>query len=107
MLEELTASRESRRRAWENLQEFRWVIKDTIGIDLPPPRKTIDSEGSLIVDAVRKAVRERQAALADLVRAIRAFRYAAEHPLNKQESGYAQALHELHTAIDRAERFLQ
>ena len=35
------------------------MIKDTTGIDLPPPpRKTIDAEGSLIVDAVRKAVRE-------------------------------------------------
>jgi hypothetical protein len=79
-------------------QEIRWVIKDTTGIDLPPPpRKTINSEGGLIVDAFRKAVRERQAVLADLVRAIRAFRYEAEHPLNKQESGYAQALHELHT----------
>jgi hypothetical protein len=27
MLEELTASRSSRRRAWENLQEIRWVLK--------------------------------------------------------------------------------
>jgi hypothetical protein len=79
MLEELTASRQAWRRAWENLQEIRWVIKDTTGIDLPPtPRKTIDAEGSLIVDAVRKAVRERRAALADLVHAIRAFRHADE-----------------------------
>jgi hypothetical protein len=84
------------------------VIKDTIGIDLPPPpQKTIDSEGSLIVDAVRKAVRERQAALADLVHAIRSFRQADEHPLNQQGSGYAQSLHELHRAIDRAEGLVQ
>lgn len=107
LLEELTASRQSRKRAWENLQEIRWVIKDTTGIDLPPPRKTIDAEGSLIVDAVRKAVRERQGALTDLIRAIRAFQNADQHPLNKQESGYAQVLHKLHGAIDRAERLVQ
>jgi hypothetical protein len=43
--------------------------------------------------------------LADLIRAIRAFR--DEHSLNKQQSAYAQVLHELHRAIDRAEGLLQ
>jgi hypothetical protein len=28
LLDELEASRASRRRAWENLQEIRWVFKD-------------------------------------------------------------------------------
>jgi hypothetical protein len=37
LLDELEASRRSRRRAWENLQEIRWVLKDTAGMDLPPP----------------------------------------------------------------------
>jgi hypothetical protein len=84
------------------------VIKDASGIYLPsPPRKTIDAEGSLIVDAVRNAVRERQGALADLVQAVRAFQNANQHPLNKQEYGYAQVLHKLHRAIDRAEGLVQ
>jgi hypothetical protein len=60
------------------------VIKDTTGFELSPQaRKIIDSQGCLIVDAVHKAVRERQAALAHLTRAIRAFWNAAEHPLNQ------------------------
>ena len=47
ILDELKASRASRKRAWEVLQEIRWVLKDTTGIDLPAPaRKTIDLEGS-------------------------------------------------------------
>jgi hypothetical protein len=29
LLDELEASRRSRRRGWENLQEIRWVSKDT------------------------------------------------------------------------------
>jgi hypothetical protein len=37
LLDELEASRASRRRAWENLQEIRWVLNDTTGIELPPP----------------------------------------------------------------------
>jgi hypothetical protein len=36
LLDELQASRASRRRAWENLQEIRWVLKDSAGMDLPP-----------------------------------------------------------------------
>jgi hypothetical protein len=29
----LEASRASRRRSWENLQEIRWVVKDTVGVE--------------------------------------------------------------------------
>ena len=64
LLDERDASRASRKPAWENLQEIRWVIKDTCGIELPPPaRKTIDLEGRLVKDGVRKALRDRQDAL--------------------------------------------
>jgi hypothetical protein len=31
LLDELEASRASRKRAWENLQEIRWVLKDSAG----------------------------------------------------------------------------
>jgi hypothetical protein len=49
LLEELAASRASRKRAWENLQELRWVLKDAAGVELPPPaKKTIDLEGRLV-----------------------------------------------------------
>jgi hypothetical protein len=56
LLDELKASRASRRRASENLQEIRWVLKDTVGIELPPPaRKTIDLEGRVVkVEAFRE-----------------------------------------------------
>ena len=46
-----------RMRAWENLQEIRWVLKDAAGVELPPPaRKTIDLEGRIVKDGVRKTV---------------------------------------------------
>jgi hypothetical protein len=32
-----TGEPEAPSRAWENLQEWRWVLKDTAGIELPPP----------------------------------------------------------------------
>jgi hypothetical protein len=51
LLDERDASRASRRRAWENLQEIRWVMKDTCGIELSPPaKKTIDLEGRVVKD---------------------------------------------------------
>ena len=37
--DEVEASRRSRKRAWENLAEIRFVLKDTAGVDLPPPRE--------------------------------------------------------------------
>ena len=67
LLDEREASRGSRKRAWENLQEIRWVIKDIAGIDLPPPaRKTIDPEGRVVKDGVRTVLRDRLAAHASV-----------------------------------------
>jgi len=109
MLDELEASRASRRRAWENLQEIRWVLKDTTGIELPPPaRKSIDLEGRVVKDGVRKALRDRQLGLTELVHAIRHFRQIADSkPLTLQGSEYPQAVQELNKAIDRADGLLQ
>jgi hypothetical protein len=108
MLDELEASRASRKRAWDVLQEIRWVLKDTAGIEIPPPaRKTIDLEGRLVKDTVRKALKDRQNALTDLVHAIREYRKLADKPLTLQGSEYAHAVLELNKAIDRAEGLLQ
>jgi hypothetical protein len=55
VLDELEASRASRKRAWENLAELRLVLKETTGTELPPPaRNTIDLEGRIVKDGVRK-----------------------------------------------------
>jgi hypothetical protein len=108
LLDELEASRASRKRAWEVLQEIRWVLKDTAGIELPPPaRKTINLEGRLVKDTVRKALKDRQNAITDLIHAIREYRKLADKPLTLQGSGYAHAVLELNKAIDRAEALLQ
>ena len=40
------------------------MLKDAAGVELPPPvRKTIDLEGRIVKDGVRKTVTERQAVL--------------------------------------------
>ena len=108
LLDEREASRASRKRAWENLQEIRWVLKDIVGVELPPPtRKTIDLEGRIVKDGVREALRDRQFALAELVHAIREYRKIADSkPLTLQGSDYAHAVHELNKAIDRAEALM-
>src|SRR6266436_7421882 len=90
LLDELEASRASRKRAWEVLQEIRWVLKDTAGIELPPPaRKTIDLEGRVVKDGVRTALRDRQEALSELIEAIRKYRKLAEKtPLTLQGADF-------------------
>jgi hypothetical protein len=41
------------------LQGIRWMLKDSAGMELPPPaRETIDLEGRLVKDGVRKANRK-------------------------------------------------
>jgi hypothetical protein len=94
MLDVLEASRSSRKRAWENLQEQRWVLQDSAGMKLPPPaKKTIDLQGRLIEDGVRKAIRDRQNALHELLNAINQFRKLSESkPLTLQGSDYAHAV---------------
>lgn len=85
------------------------MLKDTTGVQLPAPaRKTIDLEGRIVKDGVRKALRHRQLALAELVHAIWEYRKIADSkPLTLQGLDYAHAVHELNKAIDRGEGLLQ
>jgi hypothetical protein len=68
-------------------------MKDACGIELPPPpRKTIDLEGRIVKDGVKKALRDRQDALGNLVDAVRAYRKLADSkPLTLQGADFAQA----------------
>jgi hypothetical protein len=92
----------------ENLQELRWVLRDSAEMKLPPPaKKTIDLEGRLIKDGICKAIRDRQNALHELVIAINQYRKLSESkPLTLQGSDYAHAVLELKKAIDHAEGLL-
>jgi len=108
LLDELDASRASRKRAWELLQELRWVLKDIAGVETPyPERKTIDLEGRVIKEAIRKALRERQCAIAELIRAIKEYRKLADQPLTLRDSVYAEAVQNLKKAIEKADRLLE
>ena len=74
MMEELEFSRQSRLRAWEALQKIRATLSDLADIAIaPPPRKTFDAEGKLLIDTLRKALQERNAALKNLYSAVKKF----------------------------------
>ena len=75
LLDELEASRASRKRARDIPRRSGGVLKDTTGVEPPrPARKTIDLERRIVKDGVRKTVKNRQIALGDLVKAIQEFR---------------------------------
>jgi hypothetical protein len=103
LLDEVEASRASRRRAWENLQEMRWVLKEVCNIELPPPaRKTIDLEDRVVKDGVKKALRDRKDALSELVNAVQLYgKLTDSKPLTLQGNDYAKAVERLNTAVDR------
>jgi hypothetical protein len=69
------------------------VLKDTAGMEQPSPaRKTIDLEGRLVKDGVRKTLEDRQTVLGDLVRRYTWYRKLAEkQPLTLLGSEYAYA----------------
>ena len=83
------------------------MLKDIAGIEISAPeRKTIDSEGRIIKEAIRKALRERQGALAELVRAITEYRKLADQPLTLRDSVYGEVVQKLKQATERADRLL-
>ena len=83
-------------------------MKDTCGIELPPPaKKTIDLEGRIVKDGVKTALRDRQDALGNLVDAVRLYRKLADSkPQTLQGADFAQAVEDLNKAVDRAEGLL-
>jgi hypothetical protein len=89
-------------------KSLRRVIKDTVGFELPPAaRKAIDLEDRIVKGGVRKALRDRQLGLTELVHVIQEYRMISESkPLTLRGSDYAHAVQELHKAIDRAEGLL-
>ncbi len=98
LLDELAASRASRKNAWANLQELRGVLKDIVGVDLPPPAvKNIALEGRIVRDGVRKALAKRQSVIEDLVKAVGQYRKSQDHA----------SIHDLNKALERAEELLQ
>ena len=73
------------------------MLKDAAGVELPPPaRKTIDLEGRIVKDGVRKTIKDRQLALDELVKAIRDFRNFTDQPLTLRGSDYAHSVRELY-----------
>jgi hypothetical protein len=72
-----------------------------------PARKTIDLEGRIVKDGVRRVVKDRQLALAELLKAIREFRKFNDQPLTLRGGDHAQAVQSLNKAIDRANGLLQ
>ena len=78
------------------------------GVEAPAPeKKTIDLEGRVVKDAVRKTLQEQQAAITDLLNAIRAYRNLADQPVTLRGSEYARAVQTLNKSIDLADRLLR
>ncbi len=104
LLDELEASKQSRLRAWNALQRIRALLSDLGKTELPrPASRTIDLEGRLVKDGVRKALKDKRNAVTDLVqghsRVSKIYRSIAHFT----RMDYAHAVQELNKAIDRAQ----
>jgi hypothetical protein len=103
LLEERDKSRASRQRAWENLAEIRWVVKDVCGIgatatcpeDHRPRRQS--SEGR------REESAQGPTGRSGGTRGCCAALQTDKTPLTLREADYAAAVERLNVAIDRAD----
>ncbi len=102
LFEELNASRQSRKRAWEILQRLRAILNEADHITVPlPVTRTIDAEGVVLERALLMCLRKRNATLAALVAAVHRFRDAMVKPECKAD--YPQALQSLLATLEQAE----
>jgi uncharacterized protein YukE len=104
LLDDLEASKQSRLRAWEILQELRAVLTDLGNSKIKSPsKKTFDAEGAILKEALVDCLRERHAALAQLADAAR----RVDHSAFGSRADFPQAHQALLKALDRAEALLQ
>jgi uncharacterized protein YukE len=67
LLDELEASRQARRRAWDVLQDLRVVLTNLGNVTIEvPSRKTFEAEGAILKQALSDCLRDQRAALAQL-----------------------------------------
>jgi uncharacterized protein YukE len=72
LLEELEASRQARRRAWDVLQDLRAVLTNLRNVTIEvPSRKTFEAEGAILKQPLSDCLRDQRAALAQLADAAR------------------------------------
>jgi hypothetical protein len=94
LLDELKASRISRKTAWKILQEMREILRDNGVILSPAAVKNIGIEGRLVRDGVRKALAQRRSVIEGLVKAIGEYR---------KSGGDHQAIRALNKALERVD----
>src|SRR6202047_626876 len=67
LLDELEASRQARRRAWDVLQDLRGVLTNLGNVTIEvPSRKIFEAEGAILKQALSDRLRDQRASLAQL-----------------------------------------
>ena len=104
LLDELESSKQSRLRAWAVLQRLRAVLCDLGNVTIDPPhKKTFDTEGAILEQALKKCLFDRETALKDLADAARRVDKAAFG----HHGDFGQAHQALLKALDRAADFIR
>ena len=71
-MDELEASRQARRRAWDVLQDLRVMLMNLGNVTIEvPSRKTFEAEGAILKQALSDCLRDQRAVLAQLAGAAR------------------------------------
>ena len=104
LLDELEASKQARRRAWDVLQELRAVLINLGNVTIEvPTRKTFEAEGAILKQALSDCLRDQKAALAQLTDAAR----NVDKSAFGSTADFGPAHQALLKALDRAESLLQ
>jgi hypothetical protein len=103
LLDELEASRQSRRRAWDSLQRLRATLVECGRVRIATPeKKTFDTESALLEKAITQCINDRAAVLKRLADAARRVDKAAFG----DQSNFGPAHQTLLKALDEAAEFM-
>jgi hypothetical protein len=103
LFDELEASRQSRRRAWDSLQRLRATLVECGRVRIATPeKKTFDTESALLEKAITQCINDRAAVLKRLADAARRVDKAAFG----DQSNFGPAHQALLKALDEAAEFM-
>ena len=101
LFDELEASKQARLRAWGVLQRLRALLCDLGNVTIDPPsKKTFDTEGAILEQALKKCLSDRETAFKDLAEAAKRVDKAAFGQQGDFGPAHKALLKALHRAAD-------
>jgi hypothetical protein len=108
LLDELERSQQSRKRAWEVLQQLRTILCREAHVSIPSPAaKSFEAEGEVLCFALAAAIRNRNEVVIRLIAAAESYKKAVEQIEGSRPTQYPGAHLQLLKALGHARELVE